>query len=197
MTNKLLISGIFVLLLISCGSYSEEDDTKKKYLSIYSKAINSSDEEVMEKAINLFDTLIKQNNTEIQSIHYNKAQLLYKLDHYHEAVAEMIISEGKQNAFYTGTLLLKKDEWEQVGKELLQKFLSHQKDKLIQANSEQEKEKMLITIRMIYRILGKNEKNMYRELKEDDLPIDEMVWERARGKRIGNREEILNNLWPD
>ena len=133
----------------------------------------------------------------IASLYYNKAQLLFKLGRYDEAIATMIISKQEISDFYLATLLLRLGRSQEVAYALIENILNKNRFELNKKTISQKKKLQLAeSIAIMLQYKGEDASEFYEEIIDSDI-INEHELTEIKNKASFDLNNKLQGLWPN
>ncbi len=183
---------ILVLIMFGCDKTEKlSDEELKEYLYFFHEVNTSNDRDKIISGIEYIDSLIENGmEKDIHSLYYNKAQLLYKLGDYKDAI-ETLKKDKAQELNLAALYIILDDEKE--AKDVLDILYQRYKTYL---KKERDKEKRNDIVQMLAYISILSDKNI-DEIWEN--LIKEGILSRQEQERmsiyIPAREELLKGIW--
>jgi tetratricopeptide (TPR) repeat protein len=204
--NKLKWIFIFFVFLLLIGCSKKHNNTIKEqpstfldeYLLRIHTALITTDEETVLSTIKYIDDIILSKNTEIASIYYNKAQLLYKIKRYNDALDALYQTDAENYNFYKATLFIRLG-YTNDAESILNDLIDGNKKLLYQPSIIREGQKTYNTIQvliMLYVLSDRTVESLLTELENEEL-ISQEESDRILSNNITTKEIILNSMWPN
>jgi tetratricopeptide (TPR) repeat protein len=175
-----------------------EEAHLKEYTERFAEAFSpSAEDDIILSTIAYMDNIITQEgNKSIRSIYYNKAELLYKLKRYNEALAVLYQADDEIYDTYKGALLVRLDRKGEAVP-LLQNAIHKNKKAVASFFLANDKKKLIIQGLIALYILS----DIPLESLFVDLVNDEIVTRKEADIFIYNnsitKEILLNSMWPE
>jgi tetratricopeptide (TPR) repeat protein len=190
---------LFLAILTGCNNDKQmtaKETQAKAYMERISQAFSPSAEDgVILSTISYLDNIIAQEgNKNIKSIFYNKAQLLYKLKRYDEALEVMYQMNDESYVAHIAALLvcLGRDN-EAVF--LLQNAIDANKKALTNASLTRERKNLIIQGSMLlYELANKPLETLFTELIIDKI-ITRQEADVLLESNKATKEIILQSMW--
>jgi tetratricopeptide (TPR) repeat protein len=176
-------------------SISANESKSNEFSRRFSQAFSSVDEKLIISTITYMDILIKQEgNKNIASIYLNKAQLLYKLKRYDEALEVLYQANDNYYDVYKASLLIKLGR---VGEAevLLQNAIDENKKILNnELVSKEQKEAIIQGTIALYILSDKSVEPLFNELVTDKV-ITQQEASAILAKTVLSKKMILDSIW--
>jgi hypothetical protein len=187
---------VLATVLLSCTARPSPDKAVvKEYQDRYTAAATSHDQAVVESTLHFMDQLLAKGDTGIASIPLNKAQLLFRLKRYDEAVAAL--SQGPTiDKFDLGTLLLRIGRIAE-GRKVLTDLLTAQ-DLLVsdpKLTSEQLANAIGTKV-IVMRYLGNDPTQVIDQAVQHGQLSQKQAANLKEGQSAST-DDLLKTLWPD
>ncbi len=186
-------------MILSCSkrpANSQLDKSDKEYFEKFYAALSSKDTTYIESTIHYIDEKLSEGKSNIASIHYNKAQLLYRLRRYDEAL--QAIEEDNQNLgeFHAATLLLRLRRKTEAIKKFERILRDYDEQLGNRTLSRKDRGYLLQSKITILHLLREDTSEIYAQLHElHSLSEAEMSMIAESMKT--DPDQILLGMWPD
>jgi tetratricopeptide (TPR) repeat protein len=178
------------------AAFADDSSLLAEYQKKYLSALTTTDPKVIESVIGFMDQLIAKKDNSVASIYYNKAQLLFRLKRYDEAVETMKQSKMAGSDYYLATLLMRLGRTAE-GRDILQKSLEEMKNLFWGGKTDKEEKISLFgTILVYYRLLNKDSTPFVREVTSKKVLSEEDVNKSLSLQRGTENDIEQSSLWP-
>jgi tetratricopeptide (TPR) repeat protein len=168
------------------------DDFQNHYL----RAMATNDEEVILDEIKYMDSVIGiEGDKKIKSIYYNKAQLLYKLKKYDEAVATLYQTDDERYDVVKAALLILLGN-DTGAQKLLAKQIEKNKTILYQFLEEpNQRDNLILGTISLYVLSAMSMDSFFSELVNNDIVTQEHLNDLIT--QMPQKDVLLNSMWPN
>ncbi|GMO17450.1 MAG: hypothetical protein Ta2A_26340 [Treponemataceae bacterium] len=190
----------FVFMILSCSvkrpANSSTEDVDRFFVQL-SQALSSDDENLVKEAIDSADKIIAaSSNTIIKSIYLNKAQLLYKIKLYDDALNTLRERNDDIYAFDLAALLVKLGRINEAELTMNTAITANRKHLNDLKNDDTRKTLMIQGLLAMYTLLDYPIPPLL-----DDLENKKIINQQERTDLIANTElskdSILDSIWTD
>jgi tetratricopeptide (TPR) repeat protein len=154
-----------------------------------------AEEDVMLSTLAYIDDIItKEGNKNIKSIYYNKAQLLYKMKRYNEALNVMYQIDDKAYDAHLAALLICLG-WENEAISLLQNVINVNKTVLNELSiSKEERNRIIMGTILLYILADRSPESLCEELVNSKITTQQEADNLLKDNKI-TKEIILQSMW--
>jgi tetratricopeptide (TPR) repeat protein len=210
---SVLVFILFFIMFLGCIRTSkpesistEENSTQyNEYLERFFPAISPfADDDLLLSTLTYIDEIVaKEGNKKINSIYYDKARILYKLDQYDEALDALLQADDTYNA-YIATFLMRLGRNEEAIP-FLESLIDTNKKWLIEPSIESSKQKrssVLQGLMMFHILIDKSRDEILSDMADENIGTRNEMEELLRNMLIQDdiiitKENLLESMWPD
>ena len=197
--KKIVLIG-YLLLLVSCSkadTNSERDTETQAYFNRYAAAMQSNDTRFINETIAYIDKVIQSGRPYISSAYYNKAQLLYRLKCYDDAVVTIVSAKNSDKDFYLATLYLRLGQKEKAIPILDALFEKNRQTLLEDKIDKKTKIHVGESTIIMLNLLQKDTSGFLDEMIHQSVFTTEEVESMKGNSALQDTTTILSNLWPE
>lgn len=197
--KKIALIG-YLLLLVSCSkgdTNSERDIETQAYFNRYTAAMQSNDTKFINETIAYIDKVIQSGSPYISSAYYNKAQLLYRLKCYDDAVVTIVSAKNNDKDFYLATLYLRLGQKEKAIPILDALFEKNRQTLLEDKNDKKAKIHIGESTIIMLNLLQEATSGFLDEMIHHGVFTTEEVESMKSNSSLQDTATILLSLWPE
>lgn len=195
--HRLTVIVFLAMCLFSCSKeLPPQRKIQDEYMRKYNEALTADDPAIIQEGINFLERFETELKSEVDSLYYNKAQLLFRLRRYDEALRVLYEINRDVESFFVATLLLRLNK-DAEGRALLKTQFAKAKNHLLSMDLRDTKRMSIATNMVLLMSLMQEDPALFYLELQSQLGFTQEEANAIMSVYQTDRDQLLRSMWPD